>query len=114
MCPDSIFEYISLISILLRFKTRIAQSTSLAGGGKALPIDLDLADPNLGVGLAMALHLFILLFALQVEDQHFFRASLIHHGSQNLGGTWLAQVRILCAGGGGQHLSELDVAIYLR
>src|ERR1700722_6816514 len=74
-------------------------------------IYLDAVDPHLGVGLAMALQLFVLLLALEVKDQNFIPASLADHGAKHLAAYGFGEGRLPV--GKGQHVVEFHWAVGL-
>ena len=79
-------------------------------GLEALAVDGDLVDADLDEVLTVALHLLVLLLALQLEDQDLVAAALAEHGAGDFGA---GQVGGELAGlvADGDDVGELDGAV---
>jgi len=75
-----------------------------------LSVERDLCNAHRGEGLSVAAQLLVLLFALVVEDQDFFGASLAHNlaGDMRVG---LGAGDLALLTGNCQHVAEINLSV---
>ena len=77
---------------------------------EALAVDENLVDFDLNEVLAVALHLLVLLLALELEDEDLFATAFADDGGENLGSGEVGLELALFAADG-EDVGELDVAV---
>src|SRR3984885_9056665 len=94
-------------SILME-ASRPAVVICLLGGAVAVAVHFDRVDANLGVILAAALHLLVLLLALVVETENLVAAAFAHDGGETLCGRRIGDAVFA---GEGEDFADLGSAI---